>query len=62
MNDFSNSSNSNYNLKLSYGGNDLVGDALEKRRKKLSDTYLGIKDQFPPVPRTQDPAKKTGIT
>jgi hypothetical protein len=62
MNDFSNSDNSNYNLKLSYGeGRDIVGDVLSRRRKKLADTKFGIVDQFPPVPRTDDPSKKTGL-
>ncbi len=47
---------SNFNTKISYPSAD-VGDTLKKKRFKLADTRLGIKDQMnneTPVSREED--------
>ncbi len=54
MNDFSNTSNGGFNLKI---GEADVGDELKKRRLKLADTKLGptkIVDQMPEVKEDED--------
>lgn len=56
-----NSNSSNFNLKESYPSAD-VGEFLKKKRLKLADTRLGIKDQLPEVQsqtRVEDDADTT---
>ncbi len=44
---------SNFNLKIDYPSAD-VGETLKRKRLKLSDTKLGIKDQLAEVPESRE--------
>lgn len=44
---------SNFNLKIDYPSAD-VGETLKKKRYKIADSRLGIKDQLAEIPETRE--------
>lgn len=49
MNDLANTNNSAFNLQQVD-----VGDVLKRKRLRLADSKLGVKDQFPDLPKEEN--------